>query len=114
MIQSTINENTPYFFLLSEKCVLGTPRGIHNSDRTIDMSFQDFAKNCDLQTRLKLDSTISKNQGSKAFAMYLSAFASNQVEQEQRREYLINNGLVRILIEDLTLLKEVKEALRSN
>jgi len=92
-----------------------------SSDRTIDMPFQDLAENYDLQTRLKLlsadlikpdDMYADPLSGSKlhqAVASYLSAFASDPTEQQQRRDYLTNNGLVRILVSNDALLKEVRK-----
>ncbi|MDP2749790.1 MAG: hypothetical protein Q8O89_03085 [Nanoarchaeota archaeon] len=108
MEQSDQN-NTPHLFIVTNDYVLGTPRGIASCDKTIDMTFLDFAKNYELQTKLKLVTVISENQGSKAFAGYLSAFASDSVEQQQRRDYLTNNGLVRLLVTNDKLFESIRD-----
>ena len=116
-------DNTPYFFLVTEQYVLGTPRGMATSDKTIDIPFQNLAENYDLQIKLNLGSAVFIKpvvlpplaypmQGSElhnAVAVFLSAFADDPTEQQQRKNYLVNNGLVRILVTDDTLREEVRK-----
>jgi len=117
-------ENAPYFFLVTEQYAIGTPRGMAASDRTIDVHFKDLAENYDLQCKLKLLSAVLLKpvwnpplaypmEGQELVehaATYLAAFSDNPKERELRRDYLTNNGLVRILVSDDKLLEEVREA----
>ncbi|MDO8516884.1 MAG: hypothetical protein Q7S33_02055 [Nanoarchaeota archaeon] len=108
------NENMPYFFLISNKYTLGTPRGIAISERTIDILFHDLAHNYKLQTKLNLASAMLFGRGIDLVshtASYLAAFANNPNEEGQRRDYLVNNGIVRILVKDDILRDEVRKAI---
>jgi hypothetical protein len=125
MAQPTTND-TSYFFLFSDKYIIGTPSGMNASDRTIDMPFQDLAENYDLQVKLKLVSAVLIHPDMRppvaypmvgrelhqAVAWYLSSFAGDHVKQQQREDYLLNNGLVRILITDEALRQEVMPTLK--
>jgi hypothetical protein len=94
------------------------------SDKTIDIPFQDLAENYDLQSKLKLascvfikpdvgyarfDKPLTEEELHKSVAGFLSAFARDPADQKQRREYLLNNGLVRILLIDDALREEFKK-----
>ena len=124
MNQTNQPENAPYFFLVTEQYTIGTPRVMAASDRTIDVHFKDLAENYDLQCKLHLASAallkpewyppiaypMEGQELVKHAATYLAAFSDDPKEREQRRDYLINNGLVRILVLDDKLLEEVKKA----
>ncbi len=117
------NDNTPFFFLVTEQYALGTPRGMAASERTIDMPFHDLTKNYDLQAKLKLASiAFIKPAWNPPFAypmegqelithtaVYLASFTDDSQEKEQRMNYLVNNGLIRILITDDSLQEEVRK-----
>lgn len=112
----------PYFFLIGEDRTIGTPLGIASSDRTIDVQFQDLAENYDLQCKLNLGSAVFLKpawspplgralRGEELYshvAGFMSSFSDNPAVREQRRDYLINNGLVRVLVTDAKQLEEVK------
>ena len=115
-------ENTPYFFLVTERYVLGTPKGIATSDRTIDVHFKDLAEDYDLQCKLHLASAalikplyatltcpLEGHELVKHTATFLAAFSGDSKEREQKKDYLTNNGLVRILILEDKLLEEVRK-----
>ena len=121
MNQPNAKDATPYFFLVTEQYVLGTPRGIPDSDRTIDILFHDLARNYELQTKLNLASAalirpvwnppiahpMKGRQLIEHVAVYLAAFCDDPQQKEQRKDYLINNGLVRILATDDKLKQEL-------
>ena len=113
----------PYFFLINGDYVIGTPKGIAQSETAIDIPFHDLANNYDLQVKLHLASAAFIRpvwnpplayplRGQKLVehvAGYLSAFADNHLEQNERRHYLVNNGLVRILVTNDKLRDEVRK-----
>ena len=117
------NQEIPYFLLITEKYLLGTPRIIDVSDRAIDIPFHDLAHNYDLQRKLKLSSALcvrpelpspltrdlSRSEVIEYVAHFIAAFSDDPQEIKQRTDYLINNGLVRILVKDDALLTEVKK-----
>ena len=117
MTQTNPTQEVPYFFLVTERYAIGTPRGISSSDKTIDIPFNEFAENIDLQERLKLLSSVlarpealyaaplAGRELRESVATYLAAFCNDPKEQQQRRNYLMNNGLVRILVTDDNLRK---------
>lgn len=116
-------DNTPYFFLVNKDYTIGTSRGMASSDRTIDMHFHDLAENYNLQLKLKLASAVFikpnvhpplaypmyGSELHQAVASFISDFADDCVERQQRKDYLTNNGLVRILVTNDALLEEVKK-----
>lgn len=103
-----------HFFLTTRDYVIGTPGGMTSSPRTVDVTFNDLAKNYDLQSKLRLASAALIKpawlpplaypmQGQELIehtATYLASFSDNTVERRERRNYLLNNGLVRILVTD--------------
>ncbi len=117
------DSEVPYFFLVTEQYVLGTSEGIAASDRTIDVNFSDLANSYDLQTKLRLaSSALIKPEWSPPLAYplqgaeliegvagFLAAFTDDPVESRHKRDYLINNGLVRILFTDDGLRQQVEE-----
>lgn len=117
------SQDAHYFFLINGHCVIGTPGNMTASDRTFDLPFHDLANNYGLQSRMGLASAALLKPvlnpplaypmaGQKLIehaAAYLAAFTKDTVEEEKRMNYLVNNGLVRILITDRELLKEVKK-----
>jgi len=120
MDKQTKENTTPYFFLINEKYIIGTPRSMSASDQTMDVKFNDFATDWDLQKKLNLGSYLMESLwvGSCAHpfnekklidgvAVYLAAFAANPEEEQQRRDYLMKNGLIRILIQDDKLKEEL-------
>ena len=42
-------------------------------------------------------------------AVYLASFTNNAQEADQKRDYLVNNGLIRMLLIDDALREEVRE-----
>jgi len=122
--QTTENNDGPYFFLITERYVLGTPKGMTASDRTMDIPFHNLANNYDLQAKLQLGSMVFLRPAWRPplaypmrgrelvenTAIFLAAFCEDQTEREQRKTYLVNNGLVRILITDDVLREEVRKA----
>jgi len=121
MKKQTTKNTIPDYFLITEKYKIGTPKSIPASDKTIDILFYNLAKDFDLQTKLRLSTKIlvtpPGNQPLKyhlkgknlieSVAVYLSSFQNNPHEYKQRKEYLSNNGLVRILLDDDNLRKEL-------
>ena len=98
---------------------IGTPKGIAKSDGTIDISFKNFAKNYNLQSELKLASVFFMNhlrfedefkrdELYYSVAYYLTASKEDK-EELQKRKYLINNGLLRILVIDDSMLENIKK-----
>jgi hypothetical protein len=123
MDQIRLSESKPAFFLVTERYALGTAEGISNSDRTIDVGFHDLARNYNLQSKLNLLSAVLLRpawntplslpmEGRELVehaATYLGSFTDDREEKEQRINYLVKNGLVRILVTDPDLLEEVKQ-----
>lgn len=121
MRKNTTKDTTPDYFLITEKYKMGTPKNIPTSDKTMDIPFYDLAKDYDLQTKLGLlTNMLVTPPGSKplhyhlngknlieSVATYLAFFDNNPREFKQRKEYLSNNGLVRILFNDDDLRKEL-------
>ncbi|MCK5149500.1 hypothetical protein KAJ87_01070 [Candidatus Pacearchaeota archaeon] len=120
MEQKSKSEDGPFFFLSTEKYILGTPEGFNVSDKTIDIPFQNLVRNYDLQRKLNLASArflekpswnshpIWEEEPVECTAIYLASFSKDSKEKEKRRDYLINNGLIRILAYDNIFLKEIK------
>lgn len=116
-----VNVETPYFFLVTEQYAIGTSGGIEKSERTIDVSFDEFAQNIGLQKKLHLGSTVLAepvwnpplayplrgDELKKGVATYMAAFSDNPQERKRRENYLMNNGLIRILVTDDELRKEI-------
>jgi hypothetical protein len=121
-------DGTPYFFLFNEKYIIGTPIGIGASERTMDIHFHDFARNYELQAKLKLASAalirpayrrpiaypLEGQELVDSAAGYLAAFAQDSQEQSKRRAYLKNDGVVRILLTDDTLRAEIKTLMKTS
>jgi len=121
------DSNVTYYFLNSKGYSLATPNGFASSERTIDIPFHDLANNYDLQEKLNMLSRVLIEpdvlpplayplEGEKLIegvAIYLAAFCDDPKERKQRREYLINNGLVRVLITNDVLLEKVREITQS-
>ena len=118
---------TPYYLFIDQsRFVLGTPRGIAQSERTIDLCFNDFAENPDLQEKLHIGSYIYARplvhyaepaEGEeliRCVAGFMSAFCSKEEEREQRRDYMLNNGLVRLLVLDDKLRSEIATVIALN
>jgi len=115
----TINNLVPCFFLVTERYNLGTPKGIAASKRTFDVPFDDFAFNIDLQEELKLGCSVFARPDvsyatplvgqelRRGVAVFLAAFSDDPEERQRRRDYLLNNGTVRIRIKDEKLLEEL-------
>lgn len=121
--QPTTENRTPSFLHISDKYVLGTPQGIAQSSKTFDMPFYDFAKDADLQEKLGLLSYVLKKpvfppplsrplygqELHSGVAGFIAAFSEEETVRQQRREYMMNNGLVRILVADRQLREELKD-----
>lgn len=115
-------KNPLYFFLITPEYVIGTPAGIAKSEKTVDILFDDFAKDTGLQEKLKLLSVVLAKPDvlpplayplvgeelKNGVATYLAAFYGEPEEKTQKRDYLRNNGLVRILVIDDKLRQEIK------
>jgi hypothetical protein len=125
MNQETI-ENIPAFYFLSEQNYkLGTPGSISKSDRTIDIPFHDLAKSYDIQDKLGLLTKVyikpfvhkvfveplSDSEIIDSTASFLSAFEENLEIRKQKRDYLVNNRLIRILVKSPELYDELKKVL---
>lgn len=51
MINQNKTDTTPYFFLVTKEYAIGTSSGIEKSDRTRDISFDEFAQDVNLQKK---------------------------------------------------------------
>lgn len=117
-----------YYFLISQgNYVIGTPGVIAASERTIDMNFEELAQNVELQGALNLASYAfarpvwnppvaypkTGRDLIEPTAFYLSSFGGSHEEREQKREYLLNNGIVRIFIENDSIKQKVDIAIKS-
>ena len=121
--QPVKTEKVPYFFLVTEEYALGLPRVIDASDNTWDVKFEDLAKDYDLQEKLKLASAAFIRPHFRPpicypsvgrelvehVAGFLAAFTDNAAESKQIRNYLVNNGLVRILVTNPKLKRNLDE-----
>lgn len=116
----------PYFFLVTDKYIIGTSKGMESSERTIDISFKKFVDNNVLQEKLHLLSCVLANPSvtyakppyTKPLSLkrlrqgvvdYLNSFSENFAESEQKRKYLMKNGLIRVLITDDILREDIKK-----
>lgn len=125
MVTDTEATYDPLFLLVEDDYIIGTPGGVRRSSRTIDVCFNDLAENYDLQSKLNLASkafirpvwnppTAEPSRGEellRGVATYLASFDSDSDERKRKRDYLVNNGMLRILITTRTLLKEVRQTL---
>ena len=92
--------NDSYLFLDTDEYTIGTPIAIPKSDRTLDIRFHRFAENTYLLEKLNLVQT-------KSVIHDLAAFRDSDREMQRRRDYLQDNGLVRILIKEDHLLDQL-------
>ena len=89
--------------------MIGTPKGIAASNRTIDIRSDDFFKDTNLQERLGID-PICLNGSRRALAVYLAAFSNSAGDSgkiDRDTNYFLANGVVRILITDDTLREKL-------
>ena len=109
-------QKVPNFYLITPEYAIGIPDSIEESARTIDLRFNDLADNHEVQTALRLLSSIflegkrnpySKEERRNYTAAYLSAF--NSGSEINGKPYLMNNGLLRILITDEEMLAQIKQ-----
>ncbi len=94
-----------YFFMVAQEYTIGTPDGIGDSHRTIDTSFENFVQDAALREKLRIPGISSDCY--RFLAVYLASFCKNPEESERRKNYLLNNGLLRILITDPKLMERV-------
>ena len=111
-------DKNPYFFLITDKYVMGTPTAIvSKSYRTIDIPFYNIATSGELQRELSLLSakmirpTDFYEDAISITAGFLSAFEEDKIKREKIKNYLKKNGLVRILVTDDKLREEIKDTL---
>jgi len=114
-------DNTPLYFRVTKDYVIGTPGGIDRSDRTLDMPFNELAENYDLQEKLNLSSRVfikpfvqcatprTGMELCERVASYISSFTEDSIDGKQERDYLVNNGTIRILIIDDALRNEFRK-----
>jgi hypothetical protein len=116
-----------YFYLNTDNFLITTPKGCSISKRIIDVPFHEFAQNYDIQDALNLLSTVLMKphvnpplaypsvgmELIEGVAGYLCAFSTDKKTEKSRREYLVNNGIVRILITDYDLYLKVREAVNN-
>jgi hypothetical protein len=118
------SENAPYFFLTDEQYVLGTPKSIANLGDSIDVHFKDFAKNYPLQHKLNLASqafirprynhplvtdSVNEQELLQQTAHFYAAFSNDPKEIKLKNDYLLDNGVIRILFLDNKLHEECKK-----
>ncbi len=116
----------PYYFLVTQDYVIGTPRGIQTSPRVMDIPFNEFAEDIELQDKLHLLSTAlarpwvhppiaSPMHGEElrhGVAIYLSSFTRSRSALQRNRDYLLGNGTVRILLLSDKLRQELSDRLQ--
>jgi hypothetical protein len=111
---SEINEDTPHFFFIADEYIIGTKKGIASSGNNFDISAANLAVDSQLLMKLHLESLYARNLrhfGQRKvidfFNFYLSSFTTNVSKRECKREYLDKNGILRILIRDPNLKKDL-------
>jgi hypothetical protein len=82
---------------------------VDKSDRTIDINVNELAVNEKLLDLLKLESLYSNRPNAvNFFCCYLSAFGKDNSEKYDK---LITNSILRILVVNEELLKEIKKVI---
>ncbi|MDA3855607.1 MAG: hypothetical protein PF569_05075 [Candidatus Woesearchaeota archaeon] len=114
----------PYFFLTSNNdYVIGTPRSVAQSDKTFELKFSNFARNYNLQNSLELLSPVSIKSQMKSnhslmirdleeeVASYIITHINDKKKQITSRDYLLNNGILRIFVSNNELRDKVRYSL---
>jgi len=121
------DENIPYFLLVGREGSIGTPRGFASTEHTVDVAFRDLAQNYELQEKLKMLSAVlirphmlppvaypmEGRELIEGVATYLSAFAEDPEERRNRRDYLLNDGRLRICSDDQEVLEAARKVAQS-
>lgn len=100
-----------FYFIKGREYLICDSEFCAKSDRTFDMSFLDLANNEALLGKLNLFymKGMTNNHTMEHFANYLSAFY--QDSNDDRREKMLTNPTIRLLVEDEKLLEQVKTIL---
>lgn len=99
--------NKNFYFISSDLCICD-PSVCAESENTFDLSFNTFALNQDLITKLcfmdlHLRSNVNESESLSMFATYLSAFS----KKDNHKELLLSNPNLRFLITSNDLKKKV-------
>ena len=97
------------YLLILDDYILGTPDCINQSDRTQDISAQALAQDYDLQSKMRLASAVfirpdvsyaqpaAPNELLNKMAAFLADFKTDKAAQDEVRDYLMGDGMLRIL-----------------
>jgi len=105
-----------FYFIKGREYFICDPEYCAESERTFDMPFFDLANNEALLAKLQLyymqgNYGVRYTPRSRAewFAGYISAF--NPDTEGEKREKLLTNPTIRLMVEDEKLLEQVKKIL---
>jgi hypothetical protein len=100
-----------FYFISEQKYLICDPELCAKSEHTFDMPFSDLANNKVLLGKLNLFyiEGMANNHTMEHFANYLSAFYQDSIDD--RREKMLTNPTIRLMVEDEKLLEQVKKIL---
>jgi hypothetical protein len=118
MGESDYPADLPYFLICRPQYILGTSKGIGKSEATREYYLDEFARDANIQLRLKLHTVAlvapavfrgeSEEPIQIAVAEYLAKFAAPD-QRATTMKYLVGTGLIRLLIIDEKLRKQIEE-----
>jgi len=97
------------YILIRDDVDMGTPDVFAESSRTQDITAEELAQDYNLQKKLRLLTQVCivpeapwadptpPSERRKMLASYLSAFKSDKKEEKAVYDYLMNNGVIRIV-----------------
>jgi hypothetical protein len=115
----TKKETKLFFIFVCKEYVLCTTE-IDSCEDTIDINFEEFSSNYELLTILHLctallrptwqwQSSLGGERLLECTAYYLAAFDNDKESHNKKRDYMLNNGIIRILPTSDEIKKKLKE-----
>lgn len=110
-----------YFYHISQgKYLICDTELCEQTNRTFDIHFNDLANHERLLNLLCLyyiqgnyGTNYTHKSRAKWFGGYLTAFCNDNVKSEKMREKLLTNPVVRLLVEDKKLFKEINKYMKA-
>jgi len=124
-MEQELEKRPSIIFFANGEYILGSPNSLTCSERTVDIPFHDLAKSYEVQEAIGLLSRVFIKPSSQlvkplygqklieGVASFISAFSENEQEMEVNRDYLINNGTVRIIVTDKKLKNKLADLVNS-
>jgi len=115
-LDNTMTDNSQYYFYNPGNYMISSSSAMDISELVFEISFDKFALDGFLQTKFNLESVkyLKKfeHKGEKWIKESTADYLSNLIphKTEEKREYLLNNGDLRILVLNEDLKMEIKNA----